>query len=59
MNFFGFFRTKQCRLNDGIFVDIYLKKACAQHVGSLPSHQTEQLDGRGRIENFCNFIGCN
>jgi hypothetical protein len=31
----------------------------AAHVGPFPSHQTEQLDGRGRIEIFCNFIGCN
>jgi hypothetical protein len=57
--FFGFFWTKRCRLNEGIFVHLCSKKACARHVGSLPSLQTAQLDGKGWIVNFCNFLGCN
>jgi len=59
MNFLGLYWTKPCRLNEGIFVHLCPKNACARHVGSLPSHQTEQLDGRGWIANFCNFLGCN
>jgi len=47
MNFLRLYWTKRCRLNEGIFVYLCLKNACARHMGSLPSHQTEQLDGRG------------
>jgi len=57
--FFGVFWTKLCRLNKGIFVHLYLKQARTERLCAFPSHQTEQLDGRGWIANFCNFLGCN
>jgi hypothetical protein len=55
----GFFWTKWCRLNEGIFVHLCLKRSRARHMGAFPSHQTEQLDGMGWIANFYNFLGCN
>jgi hypothetical protein len=46
-------------LHEGIFVPFFGYKSCDAHVSAFPSHQTEELDGRGWIANFCNFLGYN
>jgi hypothetical protein len=51
--------SKTQYFDEGIFVKFGPKNSRAARVGAFSSHQTEQLDGRGWIEIFCNFLGCN
>jgi hypothetical protein len=57
--FFHFTKTVRFVKKWGHFRKVRTKNASAAHVGAFPSHQTEQLNGRGWIADFFNFLGCN